>query len=354
MWRKTPYDDEFEEKRIEIEIHNAYKRGFKAGLQAQTEKTCDTCKHYNEFCETPIIKGCKLYEQAQIDNKFKMRDATPEEQETVYNYIHSISKPTGINVFDFYEDEEKSCDNCKHHLKFMCKKWETCQDYSDWEQEELNFVQPKKSIPCTVKIQTQANGDSISRQMVKEQMIKYGFHAPDMTVTEFVEDLPSIKPQESNRDMKEIEEIINCDADAETKCKMITAILTAKPHYFEEQECNDINMFKENVLDAISRIGLLKSDTKEVQVVAECLRAVEALPPVKPQEPKWISVNEKLPDDGEDVLFCDLFGDIMLGYHPRDWKSTHFAESGSWELQKNVAAWMPLPEPYRTDREDGE
>lgn len=32
--------------------------------------------------------------------------------------------------------------------------------------------------------------------ILKEQMIKYGFHAPDMTVTEFVEDLPSVKPQE--------------------------------------------------------------------------------------------------------------------------------------------------------------
>ena len=37
------------------------------------------------------------------------------------------------------------------------------------------------------------------------------------------------------------------------------------------------------VLEAISRIGLFKSDTKEVQAVAECLRAVEALSPVNPQ-----------------------------------------------------------------------
>ena len=36
--------------------------------------------------------------------------------------------------------------------------------------------------------------DCISRQAVKEQMIKYGFHAPDMTVTEFVEDLQSVTP----------------------------------------------------------------------------------------------------------------------------------------------------------------
>jgi hypothetical protein len=38
--------------------------------------------------------------------------------------------------------------------------------------------------------------DAISKQTIKEQMIKYGFHAPDMTVTEFVEDLPPVKPQE--------------------------------------------------------------------------------------------------------------------------------------------------------------
>jgi hypothetical protein len=41
--------------------------------------------------------------------------------------------------------------------------------------------------------------DCISRQAVKEQMIKYGFHAPDMTVTEFVEDLPPVTPQPKTR-----------------------------------------------------------------------------------------------------------------------------------------------------------
>ena len=38
--------------------------------------------------------------------------------------------------------------------------------------------------------------DLISRKAVKEQMIKYGFHAPDMTVTEFVEDILSDNPKE--------------------------------------------------------------------------------------------------------------------------------------------------------------
>lgn len=38
--------------------------------------------------------------------------------------------------------------------------------------------------------------DCVSRQKVKEGMIKYGFHAPDMTVTEFIEDeLPPVTPK---------------------------------------------------------------------------------------------------------------------------------------------------------------
>jgi hypothetical protein len=45
--------------------------------------------------------------------------------------------------------------------------------------------------------------------------------------------------QEPCRDMEEIAEIMKCDADAETKCKMISNILTAKPHYFEKQTIQD-------------------------------------------------------------------------------------------------------------------
>lgn len=41
--------------------------------------------------------------------------------------------------------------------------------------------------------------DTISRQVVKEQMIKYGFHAPDMTVTEFVEDMDMLPPVQPKR-----------------------------------------------------------------------------------------------------------------------------------------------------------
>lgn len=52
-------------------------------------------------------------------------------------------------------------------------------------------------------LEQQQSEDTINRQAVKEQMIKYGFHAPDMTVNEFVEYLPPVTPhsvQQPNED----------------------------------------------------------------------------------------------------------------------------------------------------------
>ena len=36
------------------------------------------------------------------------------------------------------------------------------------------------------------------------------------------------------KDIEEIREVMSCDADAANKCKMISNILTAKPHYFKK------------------------------------------------------------------------------------------------------------------------
>ena len=44
--------------------------------------------------------------------------------------------------------------------------------------------------------------DLTSRHAVKEQIIKYDFHAPDMTVTEFVEDLSPVNLQELSKDRR--------------------------------------------------------------------------------------------------------------------------------------------------------
>lgn len=57
---------------------------------------------------------------------------------------------------------------------------------------------------------------------------------------------------------------------------------------------------------------------------------------------KWTLNREQMPEAGEDVLFCDIDGDIFIG---------HYSESAKryipdfWdEPVKNVRAWMPLPD----------
>ena len=36
----------------------------------------------------------------------EMRDATPEEQECIDNYLKDISEPTGVNIFDLIKNED--------------------------------------------------------------------------------------------------------------------------------------------------------------------------------------------------------------------------------------------------------
>ena len=50
-----------------------------------------------------------------LDKIFKewlssMRDPTPEEWDHINNYIESISRPTGINIFDLMDEEQREHD----------------------------------------------------------------------------------------------------------------------------------------------------------------------------------------------------------------------------------------------------
>ena len=69
---------------------------------------------------------------------------------------------------------------------------------------------------------------------------------------------------------------------------------------------------------------------------------------------KWIPVSERLPKNGQNVLFCDIDEDIMIGYHVKGEPDTHFVQDGTFEDMKNVKAWFELPEPYKAEGSEKE
>lgn len=66
-------------------------------------------------------------------------------------------------------------------------------------------------------------------------------------------------------------------------------------------------------------------------------------------EVEWIPVSERLPNVGQDVLFCDdKF--TQEGYLMKDGNWLQFRWS-TVQGKRKVTAWMPLPKPYREDGE---
>lgn len=95
--------------------------------------------------------------------------------------------------------------------KTIYQFFDVCEDDEEVpisENDKL-LLEVNKAICNNLKaLEQQPCEDAVSREAVKEQMIKYGYLAPDMTVTEFVEGLPSVTPTRPNGEW-----IINKDKD---------------------------------------------------------------------------------------------------------------------------------------------
>lgn len=111
----------------------------------------------------------------------------------------------------------------------------------------------------------------------------------------------------------------------------------------EQQPCVDA-ISRQADIDTIES-WLLCDDYNEAE--RHIMRAMQSvlydLPPVKPQEPKWIPVCERLPEEGQRVLVTQIFGERTVIY------CTTFPFEKIKE--KYITAWMPLPKPYDPQKE---
>lgn len=106
--------------------------------------------------------------------------------------------------------------------------------------------------------------------------------------------------QEPSKDMEEIEEVINCDANAEIKLKMISNIVHSKPHYFKTSRENKI--IDEHYWKGFSN-GIRTAEWRATKQ--------------EPQTGRWIILKDEYGDVHEAVCSnCDSNGNHKWSYCP--------------------------------------
>ena len=73
---------------------------------------------------------------------------------------------------------------------------------------------------------------------------------------------------------------------------------------------------------------------------------IEKAPSVTPQEPRWIPVTERLPEERHSVLvWCPVRKNIYCAcYEEKQW----WIFGAYWEkITEEIIAWQPLPKPYK-------
>lgn len=87
------------------------------------------------------------------------------------------------------------------------------------------------------------------------------------------------------------------------------------------------------------------------QIAEEAADAIEVLSKMETTTPRWISVEERLPLYGQDVLAVRTYGDgekcqEVLMAHIAVWNE---GTGRKWWNATNITHWMPLPEPPKEE-----
>ena len=109
---------------------------------------------------------------------------------------------------------------------------------------------------------------------------------------------------------------------------------------------------REKVCDYIAEfINHEYSTDAECEMVDLMIKGIQHMPSVKPQEPKWIPVSERLPKAGEYIgdvakyyLVQNEYGDMLVARytHGEYWEQIYQLKP----IGDEIVAWMPLPKPY--------
>ena len=96
---------------------------------------------------------------------------------------------------------------------------------------------------------------------------------------------------------------------------------------------------RQAAIDAVSDCGI-------------CIQRIVELPSAQPEQ-RWIPCSERLPEHGGRYLIS-----VLDGINRRTTVAPYLPRCKAWAMNGRMAywkviAWLPLPEPYREEEQDG-
>ena len=99
--------------------------------------------------------------------------------------------------------------------------------------------------------------------------------------------------------------------------------------------------------DCVSRDYLLSLANKDGAYGYVSAHEIINAPSINPQEPRWIPVSERLPEEDDFYLVTAKVGNELIidisEYTPKN---------DFWDIPHEIVAWLPLPKPYKAESEE--
>lgn len=102
-------------------------------------------------------------------------------------------------------------------------------------------------------------------------------------------------------------------------------------------------MSNEEAIEIIKQDIPCEHDADLIEAFDIAIKAIE--------QTTWIPVSERLPEEGQEILFSTKTGRVHSGkYHDDDSANQWYSYRDKCRAWNNVvSAWMPLPKPYKSE-----